>query len=76
MNETRKSLDPAEVARARRRLGFVAMLWWIAALAGTLGLIQRLQASWVRVLFVASPGCSPFFSVMRGGKSARADLPE
>jgi len=52
MTETGKSLDPKAVASARRRLGFVALLWWIAALAGTFGLVERLQASWVRVLFV------------------------
>jgi hypothetical protein len=50
--ETEKNLDPQAVASARRRLGFVALLWWIAALAGTIGLIQRLQTSWVRMLFV------------------------
>lgn len=53
MTESGKSLDPQEVASARRRLGFVALLWWIAALAGTIGLVERLQASWVRMLFVA-----------------------
>lgn len=52
MTETGKGLDPIATASARRRLGFVALLWWIAALAGTTGLMQRLQASWVRVLFV------------------------
>jgi hypothetical protein len=52
MTETGDSLDPMAVASARRRLGFVALLWWIAALAGTIGLVQRLQESWLRVLFV------------------------
>jgi hypothetical protein len=52
MTEPEKSLDPKAVAGARRRLGFVALLWWIAALAGSIGLIQGLSASWVRMLFV------------------------
>jgi hypothetical protein len=53
MTETEKSLDPKAVAGAQRRLGFVALLWWIAALSGSVGLIQRLSAGWVRLLFVA-----------------------
>jgi hypothetical protein len=52
MIEPGESLDPRKVAGARRRLGFVALLWWIAAVAGTIGLVQGLQASWVRMLFV------------------------
>lgn len=52
MTETGDRLDPIAVASVRRRLGFVAMLWWIAALAGAIGLLQRLQTSWLRVLFV------------------------
>lgn len=46
------SPEPKTVAGARRRLGFVALLWWIAALAGTIGLVQGLRAGWVRMLFV------------------------
>jgi hypothetical protein len=52
MTDSGKRIDPIAVASARRRLGFVAILWWIAALAGTLGLVQGLQAGWVRLLFV------------------------
>jgi hypothetical protein len=52
MTEPGKSLDPQTVASARRRLGFVAMLWWIAAVAGSIGLAQGLSASWVRMSFV------------------------
>ena len=37
---------------ARRRLGFVALLWWIAALAGTIGVVQGLHAGWIRLLFI------------------------
>jgi hypothetical protein len=47
-----RTLDPQSLAGARRRLGFVAMLWWIAALAGTVGLVQGLSAGWVRLLFI------------------------
>jgi hypothetical protein len=50
--EAGKSLDPQNVAGVRRRLGFVALLWWIAALAGTIGLLQGLSAGWVRLLFI------------------------
>jgi hypothetical protein len=52
MTEPEKTLDPKSVAGARRRLGFVALLWWIAAVAGSIGLVQGLSASWVRMLFV------------------------
>jgi len=36
----------------RRRLGFIAALWWIAAFAGAAGLLQGLQAGWPRLLFI------------------------
>ncbi len=49
---TEQELDPKTVAGARRRLGFVAILWWIAAVAGTLGLAQGLSASWIRMTFI------------------------
>jgi hypothetical protein len=52
MTDAEKTLNPQNVASVRRRLGFVALLWWIAAGAGTLGLAQGLQAGWVRLLFV------------------------
>jgi hypothetical protein len=47
-----KSLDPKTVSSTRRRLGFVAFLWWLAAAAGTIGLVQKLSTSWVRMLCV------------------------
>jgi len=53
MTETAKSQDPKTTAGTRRRLGFVAFLWWIAALSGSIGLMQGLSAGWVRLLFVA-----------------------
>jgi hypothetical protein len=61
MTDSGKRLDPIAVASARRRLGFVAMLWWIAAFAGTLGLVQGLQAGWVRLLFVGIAWVLAFF---------------
>ncbi len=53
MTDTEKNLDPQAVTKTRRRLGFVACLWWIAALSGSIGLIQGISAGWVRLLFVA-----------------------
>jgi hypothetical protein len=53
MTEAGKSPDPQTVASARRRFAFVALLWWIAAVAGTIGLVQGLPAGLVRKLFVA-----------------------
>ena len=53
MTETAKSQDPKTPAATRRRLGFVAFLWWVAALSGGIGLLQGLSAGWVRLLFVA-----------------------
>jgi hypothetical protein len=52
MMEARESLEPQNVAGVRRRLGFVALLWWIAALAGTIGVVQGLHAGWIRLLFI------------------------
>ena len=46
-------IDPKIAATARRRLGFVAILWWIAALAGTLGILQGGSAGWIRYTFIA-----------------------
>ncbi len=53
MTEDGKSLNPRTIEGTRRRFGFVAFLWWIAALSGSIGLEQGLSAGWVRVLFVA-----------------------
>ena len=44
--------DPQKVAKVRRRIGFVALLWWIAAVSGGLGLAQGLHAGWARLLFL------------------------
>ncbi len=60
---TEPELNPKTVASARRRLGFVAVLWWIAAVAGTLGLLQGLSASWIRMTFIGiSWALALFFS--------------
>jgi hypothetical protein len=45
-------IDPKTAANAGRRLGFVAILWWIAAVAGTLGILQGLSAGWIRYTFI------------------------
>jgi hypothetical protein len=52
MTKSANVQDPQNVAGVRRRLGFVALLWWIAAGAGTIGLVQGLHAGWLRVLFI------------------------
>lgn len=54
-------LDPKTVEGARRRLGFVAFLWWIAAAAGTIGVVQGLSAGWVRWFFIGLAWVSALF---------------
>jgi hypothetical protein len=44
--------DTQKAVGVRRRLGFVALLWCIAAGAGTLGVVQGLHAGWARLLFI------------------------
>ena len=61
MNEPASSLDPERIASARRRLGFVAFLWWIAALSGLLGVLQGRSAGWLRLTFV---GVSWLFALL------------
>lgn len=59
MTEAEKSLEPRAVMSAQRRFGFVAMLWWIAAVFGSIGLLQERSTgrtvfvgiSWVLVFF-------------------------
>ncbi len=46
-------MDEARMAGARRRIGFVAFLWWLAALSGTVGLVQGMAAGLARRIFVA-----------------------
>jgi hypothetical protein len=50
--EPGKSLEPHDIAKVRRRLGFVALLWWIAAGFGTAGLMHGMAANWGRYLLV------------------------
>ncbi|PSH04197.1 MAG: hypothetical protein CXZ00_07475 [Acidobacteria bacterium] len=50
--EQGRETDLHSVAGTRRRVGFVALLWWIAAVTGTIGLLEGLQAGWVRKLFI------------------------
>jgi hypothetical protein len=52
MTKPEVTLDQPRVASVRRRIGFVALLWWISAAAGTLGVTQGLQAGRMRLLFI------------------------
>jgi hypothetical protein len=52
MSEPEILQDPKRLATVRRRIGFVAALWWIAAIAGALGLLAGEHAGWVRLLFI------------------------
>jgi hypothetical protein len=52
MTDPAHGIDPKTAASARRRLGFVAILWWIAALAGAIGLMQGLPAGRIRYIFI------------------------
>lgn len=52
MTEHEVTQGQANIAGVRRRIGFVAVLWWISAGAGTLGVMQGLQAGRVRLLFI------------------------
>jgi hypothetical protein len=52
MMEPGKLKAPRNVVGVSRRLGFVALLWWISAGAGAVGLMQGLTAGWLRLLFV------------------------
>ena len=54
-------LDEKAVVSARRRLGFVALLWWVAALAGTIGVVQGLSSGWVRWFFIGLAWVSALF---------------
>jgi hypothetical protein len=74
--EAGKGLEPRNVAGVRRRLGFVALLWWIAALAGTIGLVQGLRAGWVRVLFVGLSWVLTFFFSYAWWQVRKGQLPE
>jgi len=52
MSEPAGLQDPQRVAKVRRRIGFVAALWWVAAVSGGLCLVQGLHAGWARLLFI------------------------
>jgi len=54
-------LDPKAVESARRRLGFVAILWWVAALAGTIGMVQGFSAGKIRLFFIGLAWVSALF---------------
>jgi hypothetical protein len=76
MTEAGKSPDPPNVAGARRRFGFVALLWWIAAVAGTVGLVQGLQAGWVRLLFIGISWVLAIFFSYAWWQLRKGRLPE
>jgi hypothetical protein len=76
MTEPEQSLDPKAVAGARRRFGFVAMLWWIAAFAGTIGVVQGLPASWVRLLFIGISWVLAIFFSYAWWEVRKGRLPE
>lgn len=50
--QTAQKLSPEKIASVRRRMGFVAALWWIAAVAGAIGIAQVPPAGWLRLLLV------------------------
>ncbi len=52
MTEPEVTQHPPNLASVRRRIGFVAVLWWISAIAGTLGVLQGLHAGTMRLLFI------------------------
>lgn len=52
MTEPEATHHPPSLAAVRRRIGFVAVLWWISAIAGALGVLQGLQAGRLRLLFI------------------------
>lgn len=52
MTENGNSSEPQTAAGARRRFGFVAVLWWIAAISGSIGIRQGLSFGLVRTIFV------------------------
>jgi hypothetical protein len=53
--------DRPNVAGVRRRIGFVALLWWISAGAGTIGVMHGMPAGRVRLLFI---GISWFLAIL------------
>jgi hypothetical protein len=64
------------IASVRRRIGFVALLWWIAASAGTIGLVQGLQAGWVRLLFIGISWVLAMFFSYAWWQVRKGSLPE
>jgi hypothetical protein len=52
MTKPEVTLDQPRLASVRRRIGFVALLWWISACAGTLGVMQGMPVGRLRLLFI------------------------
>ncbi len=76
MKEARETLTPQKIASVRRRLGFVALMWWIAAGAGTIGMVQGLQAGRVRVLSVGIAWVAAAFFSYAWWQVRKGQLPE
>jgi hypothetical protein len=53
MTEAEKIPSTQDVAVVRRRLGFMVLMWWLAAGAGTVGIVQGLAAGWMRYFWVS-----------------------
>jgi hypothetical protein len=58
MSENKENLDPQMVARVRRRMGFITILWWVAAAFGSVGVgrahAQGQSTNLGRLLLVAA----------------------
>ena len=68
--------DLHNVASVRRRIGFVALLWWISAGAGGIGVVQGLRAGWVRLLFIGISWVLAMFFSYAWWQVRKGSLPE
>jgi hypothetical protein len=76
MTESGNTPAPQNVAGVRRRIGFVALLWWISASAGTIGLFQGLPAGRVRWLFIGISWVLTIFFSYAWWHAGKPRLPE
>ena len=76
MTEPVNTQDPHKVASVRRRIGFVALLWWISAGAGGIGVVQGLRAGWVRLLFIGISWVLAMFFSYAWWHVRKGSLPE
>ena len=75
-SEAPQTLTPQRVAMVRRRMGFVALLWWISAGFGTIGVMQGMQASRVRFLFIGVGWVLAIFFSYAWWQLRKGQLPE